>query len=155
KGVQRIVLALRDGVVLVAVALRTADGHSEPNSAERVGAIDRLLDAVLFGIGAPFGVVQRITMQSGGNALFLRSPWPHVTSKLLDRELIKRQIGIECGNPPVPKAKCERPRAIFLVTVAVSVTGQVEPVPPPAFTKMGRGEKPIDQPARCIRTRVG
>jgi hypothetical protein len=50
--VEAVIIALREGIELMIVALRAADGRAQPDAAEGVDAIDDGLDAEFLGIDA-------------------------------------------------------------------------------------------------------
>ena len=68
EGEELVILALGDRVVLVVVALGTADRQTEEDRPGRVDAIDDRIDAELFDVDPPLLVDQRIAMKAGGDA---------------------------------------------------------------------------------------
>src|SRR5262249_9967113 len=64
-GVELIKLLLRDRIVLMVVTAGAADRQSQPGCADHPGAVDDLLDAELFQIGAALAVAQRVAQEAG------------------------------------------------------------------------------------------
>ena len=138
EGQQPVVVALRDRVELVVVALAAADGQAEPDAAGGVDAIDDGLDAELFHIDAAFFVNEGVAVEAGGDALAPGGVRQQVAGQLLDRELVERQVGVQGGEYPVA-VRPDRPRRIDAEAVAVGVPGQVQPdAAPPLAVVRGR-----------------
>ena len=79
----------------------------------------------------------------GGDDLVLRGVGQQIAGELLDDELVVRQVAIE-GVDDVIAIRPDLARLVLLVAVGVRVTRRVQPVPPPAFAVMRRGEQPLD-----------
>ena len=69
EGEEPVVVALGDRVVLVVVALGTADRQAEEDRARRVDPVDDRLDPELLDVDAPFLVDLRVAMKAGGDPL--------------------------------------------------------------------------------------
>ena len=67
KGKEPVVVALRDRVVLVIVALCAADRQAEEDRARRVDAVNDRIDPELFDVDPAFLVDLRIAMKPGGD----------------------------------------------------------------------------------------
>ena len=97
------------------VALAAADREAEPDGASCVHAIDDRLDAELLQVDAAFLIDHRVAVKSRGNELVRARLRQQITSKLLDRELIERQIAVESVDDPVavlpdgPRASMVKP----------------------------------------------
>ena len=66
---QRVVIGVRDRIVLVRVTLRTAGRQSHPDGSGRRDTIDHRIEAILQRIDATFFVQHRVAMKTGGDAL--------------------------------------------------------------------------------------
>ena len=69
KRVKLVKLLLRNGVVLMVVALCAADGKAEPHGAEGARAVLRLQHAKLLNVRASLAIAQRVAQKAGGDAL--------------------------------------------------------------------------------------
>ena len=144
------VVLLREGIVLVVVALRAGERAAQPDGRRRVRAIDEDLVARLLGIDAALLVGHRVAMEPGGDLLLDRRVRQHVAGNLLDRELIERQVAVEGADHPVAVLP-DIAAVVLLVAVGVGVAGEVEPRPRPALAVVRRREQPIDRPSRRRR----
>ncbi len=142
---QPVVLTLRKRIELVAVTFSALSRQAEPDRPRCVDAILNGLDAVLFLIDAALAVGQCVAMETRGNLLLNRRVRQQVARKLLDRKPVKRQITIDCVDHPVPPPPGVGTRPVFLVTVAVGVPGQIEPVASTALAEVRRVEQVIDE----------
>ena len=148
--IELVVLAVRDGIVFVRVALSAPHRQTEPDRSRRVGSIDELLVAVLLFVGSPLFVRQRIAMKTGRDPLVERRVGQQVSRQLLDRELIEWQIAIERIDHPIPPTPRVGTRQVFLIAIAVGIACEIEPMPSPPLAKMGRSQQPIEQPVAGI-----
>jgi hypothetical protein len=73
EGEELVVLLLLDGIELVVVALRAADGEAEPDGAGRRHAVEDAVDAELLLVDAALLIDLRVAMEAGGD--LLRSRW--------------------------------------------------------------------------------
>ena len=85
EGVELVILALRDRVELVVVALRTADGQPEPDGAGGVHAVDDVGGVVLLGDRPPFVVDHVVAVEPAGDLLREQRARQEVAGELLDR----------------------------------------------------------------------
>ena len=147
KGVELVILALRQRIEFVAVTLGTADRQSQKDSAGRVDLIeDRLV---------PYAWIEhRIAMKRAGDGLLHARVGQLIAGDLLDRELIERLVTIDRPDHPIAITPHAAGRVGF-VTAAVGIAGQVEPMPPPPLAEMGRRQQPVDQPLVGVRGRIG
>src|SRR5262249_33278385 len=65
EGEELVVLALRQGVVLVVVTLSAAERQAEPDAGGGVDAIDDGLDAELLAIDAALAIGERVAVEAG------------------------------------------------------------------------------------------
>ena len=63
KGVKLKVLSLCDRIIFVSVALGAPHSHAEPQTADRIGSIDRLLHPILLLIRSSFRIVQSVPVK--------------------------------------------------------------------------------------------
>ena len=110
EGEELVVLALRQRVVLVVVALGAADRQAEPDRRRRVDAVDDRLDAELLLVDAALVVGQRVAVEAGGQLLREAGAGQQVAGQLLDGELVERQVAVEGADDPVAVAPGVRPR---------------------------------------------
>ena len=150
EGVELVVLALRNGVVLVFVALGTANGQSQEDLPRGIHPVDHRLDAKLLGVGPSLFVHQRVAVKAGGNLLRLCRPGQHVARQLLDGELIERQVAIQRLDHPL-SVEPDRAGSVAGEAVRIGVAGQVEPVPAPALAKVRRLQQAVDQSLVGVR----
>ena len=68
EGKELIVLTLRDGIVLVIVALGAADGQAEEDRSGGIDPIDDRIDPELLDVDSSLLVDQRIAMEPRGDA---------------------------------------------------------------------------------------
>ena len=78
-------------------------------------------------------------MKAGCNALCRRSIGEHVASQLLDDKLIERQIIVGGADDPIAVLP-HYAGSIVAVTIAIGITGGVQPMASPAFSVSGRGQ---------------
>src|SRR4029079_16881343 len=91
---EAIVFALGDGVVLVSLALRTADRQAEPDGTCGANAIDGGGEAELLDVDAALFVDHRVAMEPGGDALGSRRTRQQVAGDLFDRELVEGHVAV-------------------------------------------------------------
>ena len=114
-------------LVVHAVALVGADVH------RRVGRLAQVPKA-----GAQRGLVAACRRVDAGTL-------HHVAGDVLDNELIVRHVGVEGADDVVAIAVCLRDRVVALVAARLGEAHQVEPVLPPAFAEVRRGQQPLDE----------
>ena len=144
-AVELVVLGLADRIELVAVALGTADGQPHPDLQRGVGPVLHGRHAVLFVVGAPFGVGQGVAVEGRGDFLVNGRPGTQIASQLVNGELIERLVGIEGVNHPVAVSP-DRAEGVASQPLRVGIPGQIEPDPTPAFAIGRVGQEAIDQP---------
>ncbi len=140
-----VVVAMRDGIEFVRVALGTADRQAQPDDARRADAVDHRVEAEFERVDAPLFVEHRVAVKARGDPIGNGGTGQHVAGELLDRELVERHPRVDRRNHPVA-IRPDRTHAVFFVSVRVGVAGQIQPVPGPAFAVVRRGQQPIDEP---------
>ena len=108
------------------VTLCATHCQAQPRGGCGIHPIDHCVKPEFQGINPSLLIDHRVAMKTGGHALSLRSICDHITGNLLDGKLIKRHIGIYRINHPVTP-RPDGPRAIFLITIGISVTCQIQP----------------------------
>ena len=103
----RVKILLANWIVLMVVAACAAKGHPKPNGAGGFDAVDDGFDAPFFSDYATFGIDAVVTVEPGGDDLFGRRIWEHVSRELLDGELVVGFVGVEGINDPVTPAVLE------------------------------------------------
>ena len=80
----------------------TAHRQTQPGGPHQRGSVDNLLDPILFEIGPPFTITQRLPQKTGPqHRIVIADRFPlvpaadQVTRQLEQREFIKRQILIQ------------------------------------------------------------
>jgi len=92
---------MRDGVVLVVMALCAGHGQSEPGGGSGIDAVEKNDEALFFCNCTTFTVEQVIAVKAAGNFLVGGCIREEVTGELPDGELIEREVFVECTNDPV------------------------------------------------------
>jgi hypothetical protein len=145
EGEQPIVIALRDGIVLVVVALGAFERRAEPHGSDRVDAVEDLVDAMLLLVGAGLDVDRRAAVEAGREALVERRAGQQVAGELLQGEAVEGQVGVERAHDPIAIGP-QFAEAVALKAVRVGVPGQVEPGPRPALAVWRRRQETLDPP---------
>ena len=143
EGREGVVVGLRDGVELVAMALRAAQRHAEPGGTHGVHAIQHVVDAGFLGVTAAFAVGHVVALEAGRELLLRRGVWEKVSGELLEGELVVRNITVKRLDDPV----APRPvgaRGVRLEAVGVRVTRGIQPPHGHAFAVVRRGEETVD-----------
>ena len=140
EGKHPVILLLLERVELVIVALRALDGEAKHGFAEGIHAVEHPLHAELLGVDGTLHVHHGIAEETRGHALILSRVGEFVPGDLLDEKLIIGQVAVE-GVDDVIAIRPHLARHVLLVAIAVRVTRRVEPVAPPAFAVMRRGQQ--------------
>ena len=154
KRVERIVILLRNRIVLMIVTLRAADREAEPDRTHGVGAINGLFKESLVQFDATLTVAQRIAVEAGGDAILGGGVGQQVSRKLQGGEAVKRHVGIERVDDPLPPPPSPRAGEIFFIAVRVRIAGQIKPLASPALSVVRRLKKTIDDPLIGVRRLV-
>ncbi len=145
EGVELVELFLADRVVLVVVATGAADRQAQPDRTEGAGTIDGLLGTELLEVSAALPVAEGVSMKPGRDLLLDGRVRQKVARGLLDRELIEWHITVQHLDDPMAIAPCVRSELVRLITVAVGVSCQVEPVARPLLPVVRRVKQAIDE----------
>ena len=146
KGEQLVELLLRDGVVLVVVALRAADGKAQPDRAEGAGPVHCFLEGILGAVHAALSIAQRVAVEPGGDALLDRRAGQQVPGELLDREAVKSHACIERVDDPAPVAPGMRPDIVLGIAVQVGVAHLIQPVEGLLLAEVLRRQQALHHP---------
>ncbi len=138
-----VVRLLRDRVVFVIVTTRAFEREAEKGLAERVGAIDDVLDAVFLRIGAFFGIPPVQPVERCRDELLASGRGHQIACELPRDELVVRHVLVERVDDPVPPGM-QPPLAVELVPVGVGKSGYIHPVRGHALAVAGRREQTVD-----------
>ena len=133
------VLFLRNGIVLVVVALGTGDGRTHPRGHGGVDAVHNRNVPKFLIIGAAFVVGLGVAVESRGNQLIVCWIWEHVSRQLFDGELVEWHVAVEGTNHPIPVAPYGT-RLVICVSGAIGVAGEIQPLSSPVLA-IGVGTK--------------
>ena len=146
EGEEPVIIALRNRIVFVVMALRTLERRAQPDRAGRVDAVEDLVDAALLLVGAGLYVGRRRAVEARGDegiGIFLWvSLGQEITGELHDGELVEGEVGVHRADDPIAIGP-EIAQIIALKTVGVGVAREIEPRTCPAFAVMGRGEEAV------------
>ena len=148
-------LALRKWIVLVIVALRAPHGEAEICRPERRSPVYQLLIAELLDVDSVLSVCNGVALKSSRHLLLNSCVRQQVTGNLFQEELVERHVAIQRVDHPMAITPCMWSYVVLLVTIAVGVAGQIEPVPSPLFPIMLRFQQPVDDALICIRPAIG
>ena len=155
EGEELVILALRDRVVLVVVAL----GSSRPSGRGRRSPVvftRSTTDSTRNCSRSipPSWLIGVLRWKPVATFCVERGVRAEVAGELVDGELVERHVAVQGVDDPVAVLP-DRARGVDAVAVRVGVAGQVEPGPRPALAVMGRGEQAIDQPLVGVGPVVG
>ena len=154
---QRVVVARGDGIEFMVVAAGASKRHAHEGASQRVELFvdDVHLHLPPVILGEHFGPNAE---ETGGNVArvpcrfrFVSERLQQVAGNLFPDKLVVRLVLVERINDIVAVAECVDVGEVFVEAIAVGIAGDVEPVATPFFAVMRRGQKPIDDPAECIR----
>ena len=150
EGGERVVVVDRDRIELVGMALRAAEGQSEPGGTHGVHAVEDVIDAGFLGVAAALAVGHVITMEAGGELLLDGGVREEVAGELFEGEAVVRDVAVEGVDDPV----APRPvvaGGVRLEAVGVGVTRGVQPPHRHAFAIVGRSQQTVDRPLIRVR----
>ena len=142
---ERVVVVDRDRIELVRVALRAAQGESEPGGAHGVHAVEDVVDAGFFRVAAALAVGHVVAVEAGGELLLGGGVREEVAGELLQGEAVVRDVAVEGVHDPV----APRPvvaGGVRLEAVGVGVTRGIQPPHGHAFAVVRRGQEAVDRP---------
>ena len=102
-------------------------GEPEPCVRRCFDSVNDVFGPPFLGDDSAFGVYSVVAVETGGNFVVEGCIWQQVASDLFDSELVVWHTGIECVDDPISPTPLE-PFPVGLITVAVGVTGVVEPI---------------------------
>ena len=144
KGGEGVVVALRDGIEFMIVALRTIGGESEVDPADGLDAVRGIEGEVFFIDGATFIGGDVAALESGGDELLGGGIGEEVAGDLIGGELVEGEVVVEGGDDPVAVG----PHFAIVVevhAVGVGITSGVQPVAGAMFTEGGALEEFVDE----------
>ena len=146
EGEEAIVVALRNWIELVVVAVRAFERQAEPCHPESADAVGHILNAVLLFDDPAFGVDHVVPAKAGSDALVESGLGQQIAGQLLGDETVVGEVPVEGFNHPVTPA----PHVAFGVVVkamGIGVAGHVQPVDCHPLAIGGGGQQAI----RCGR----
>ena len=135
------------------VALGALNGQAENAFADGVHPVEHRLHSELFGVDAALFIDHRVAQETRGHDLILSRVRQQVTGDLFDDELVVRLVGVERVDHPVA-VEPDRPLFVLLEPVGIGVARGVEPMTPPPFAVMRRGQQSLDLFFIGVRTLV-
>ena len=148
---QRVVIGCRDRVVLVVVAAGAGDRKPQEAAGQRVDAVGVLV--VFLGVA----VVDRPTGEKaqGRQAIKTIGPVEQVAGDLLEDEPVVGHVAVQGPDQPVAIAEPVGVKpGLERVGLVLAVACHVEPVAPPPFAVVRRGQQPVDERCECVRAIV-
>ena len=140
---QLVELPLRNGIVLVVVALGAAYRQAEPDRAERAGPVHGLFKRILGGVHAALSIAQGVAVEASGDALLDGRAGHQVAGDLLDREAVEPHPRIERVDHPASVPPRMRSDIILGIAVRVGVAHLVQPVHGLLLAKVLRGQQSL------------
>ena len=154
QGVEAVILALLDGVVLMGVAAGASHRETEP---DRAGCLDTVegVFALVFLLDGPALAGAHIAADVTGSDFLLGAcVGQQVACQLLSGEFVERHVLVERIDDPLailPDAAI----GVDVVAVRVGVAGGIQPVTRLMLAVTGRVEQPVHQPLIGLGLRVG
>ena len=153
RGHQPVIIALRERVVFVVVALRAGQGQPQPGRGRRVHAVEEDVEALLLGDGPTLAVEQVVAIEARGNELVVGRLGQQVARELLDGESVKRHVRVQRAHHPITPHPLKRV-AVLLEAIAVRIARGIEPRQRHALAVVRRLHQPVHQPLVSIRRGV-
>ena len=145
---------MRDGVVLVGMAIGASHGRTHPSGKGRVDPVGHCDITELLVIGSPFVVGLGVAVKGSGDQLVFGRLGQQVPRHLFDGELIKRQVFIEGPDDVIPIGP-NGARRVIRIACRIGITGQIQPHPRPVFTELGAGKQTIYEVLISLGVLVG
>ncbi len=145
-AIERIVVALADGVEFVIVAARAGDGEAQEGFADYVDLVVDGLDLVVEGIDRLEAVFHEAELR-GAEDRFIDAVGidarmrQEVASQMFADELVHRHVGIQRANHVVAIAPGFANLGVAFAAVGLGVAHKIEPVPRPVLAETGRGQR--------------
>ena len=149
-GLHAVVVALENGIELVIVTTRAADG--EPEQALAHGADDFvkfILPSRAHGLLVTANLPGQIR-RAGDEKTQRRIRAGDVAGQLIAKKLVVWQIGIERVNDPVAVMPCLGPLAVGFKPHRLRPADDIQPMLRPALAVPRRGQKPVDHLHECL-----
>ncbi len=90
-----------DGVIFVAMALRTGHRNAHPDSHCCIDTIDDSDVSEFFVVGPTFVIGKGVAMECGSDELVRSGVWEEVTGELFDGELIEWHVCVVGTDDPI------------------------------------------------------
>ena len=136
------------------VALRAGHRQTQPGGACCIDAIEEVVEPLLLGDRAPLAVEEMVAIEAGGDFLLHGRVGKQVAGQLLDRELVKRHVGIERLHHPIPPDPLPRV-AILLESVGVGIPCGIEPREGHPLAVVRTRQESVDEPFVGLRIGIG
>ena len=121
-----VVLALRDRLVWMAVALDALKRHAHERLPRRRNAIEDRRHAELFVVGSTFGIRECVAVKRRGDAVVIGRVRQEITRQKPHGEIVVRHVAIQCVDHPIAPSPNVAAR-VLLVALRVGVTRQIKP----------------------------
>ena len=148
EGAERVIVALRNRIEFVVVALRAARGEPEPDGRGGIDAVDIIAGLGLFLDGAALGRGEVVAVVAGRDELIDAWIGQQITGELLNRELIERHIAVVGRRDPVAVGP-DGADVVEMEAVGVGVAHGVEPGAREMLAEAWGGEEPRDHAVEC------
>ena len=150
--IELIVFLLRNRIVFMVVTLGTTHCQTEEYLPGGICPVYGIGHIELIRVGSPLLVECHTPVEPRCNPRLYVGIREQISRHILDDEPVIRLVRIESIDDIIP-VKPHRSIGISVVTVRVSITGQVEPGLSHPFSVMGCGQHLVDGPIEC-RLRV-
>ena len=152
KGLQPVVVAGGNGVVLVVVAAGATQGHAQE---DRTGGPDHVIEDIPAPLRTPVPLHRNPLVEEPGSQLGLVPVVAvGVAGDLFLDEAVVGSILVESPDHVVPVSPQVGAGIVGRLSPGVGVAHQVQPVPAPAGAIVGTGEQALDLPAIGLGGRV-
>ena len=142
RGEQAIIVLRGEGIELVIVAARTADGeaqHGRAGSGQHV--VHRIIAHALDFVRCDLRGEHARAEKAGGHHGFGIARCELIARELPLHKLCPRQVVVECADHEVAVMPCVGPVVVVLKAGAFGEAGHIKPVARPAFAIVRRGEE--------------
>ena len=139
-----VVLALRDRIVRMPVALHALEGHSHERLPSGRHAVEHGGHAELLVVGAALGVGERVAMERGCETISLGRVRHHVAGEHAHGELVVGHVGVERVDHPVTP-RPDVASTVFLVTLRIGVAAEIKPNAGKTLAVGWTGQQRVDE----------